>query len=205
MQISEIDCSNKKRGGVTSQASAPPPTGWPARGLGDEEGTHRGGWEGRWEAQWAVGSNWLQLGPSVSYQGWQGRSGGAGPRPVPRLLFGAPRPPPPPPCGAPFLRPAPGPRCPAKPVSYHLHPLPTPITGMVISPVHVELAPRRRESASPSGRRWGTRLSVAGEVVPGHGVGIIGVEFVVEPCTRQHRLNVCIFLAANHMGTASGR
>jgi hypothetical protein len=49
------------------------------------------------------------------------------------------------------------------------------LTDVTITPVHVELAPRRRETVTISGRRgcaghWG------GQIHPGSGVGVVDVQ-----------------------------
>ncbi len=54
-------------------------------------------------------------------------------------------------------------------------------TYSIPSAVHKELAPRRREAVGGSGSRRGTK-SVAGEVEPGHGRRIVGMEVVQCVC-----------------------
>ena len=57
--------------------------------------------------------------------------------------------------------------------------LPTALT--VKAPVHVELAPLRCKAMTGSGGRRGAK-GVAGEVEPGHGGGVVDVEFVIGDC-----------------------
>jgi hypothetical protein len=52
-----------------------------------------------------------------------------------------------------------------------------------VAPVHVELAPRRREAVAESGRRTGG-VERGREQGPGHGGGVEGVQVVEKACGR---------------------
>jgi hypothetical protein len=74
------------------------------------------------------------------------------------------------------------------------HALPPPcpcLTAVTRAPVHVELAPRRGEAVTESGRGRGA-VAGSGEVCPGPGGGIVHVQVVEVACTGRtgsHRLH----------------
>jgi hypothetical protein len=74
------------------------------------------------------------------------------------------------------------------------------LTGDTHAPVNVELAPRRREAVTPSGRR-GRAGRYGGQVRPGHGGGVVHVQVLEGTpcgvgCIRRGR-------AAGHVTVAS--
>ena len=58
------------------------------------------------------------------------------------------------------------------------------VTGAIPAPVHVELAPGRREAVIVSGRRRIARRR-GGQVGPVHGDGVVDVQIPEVHCTRQ--------------------